>query len=101
MIVRRLPNEKYNDRFIVPRLQGGGGSVGIWGCITYDGPGLYKLYDGRIDKHMYIETLENQLISTSYVFFSNSELTFQLDNAPCHTAKLVEAWTKENNIKVL
>ena len=40
--------------------KGGGGSVGIWGCITYDGPGLYKMYDGRIDKHMYIETLENQ-----------------------------------------
>ena len=37
VIVRRHINEKYQDRFIVLRLQGVGGSVGIWGCITYDG----------------------------------------------------------------
>jgi hypothetical protein len=34
VIVRRHHNEKYHSRFIVPRLKGGVGSVGIWGCIT-------------------------------------------------------------------
>ncbi|XP_065681507.1 uncharacterized protein LOC136095169 [Hydra vulgaris] len=29
--VRRHHNEKFHNRFIVPRLQGGEGSVGIWG----------------------------------------------------------------------
>ena len=33
VIVRRHINEKYQDRFIVPRLQGVGGSVCVWGCI--------------------------------------------------------------------
>jgi hypothetical protein len=36
-------------------LQGGGGSVGIWGCITYDGPAQHMLNDGRMDQHRYID----------------------------------------------
>ena len=43
VIVCRHHNKKYNSRFIVPRLQAGGGSVGIWGCVMYDGPG-YACY---------------------------------------------------------
>ena len=57
VIVRRHHNEKYNSRFIVPRLQGGGSSVGIWGCIIYDGPGLHMLYNGQMDQYRYIDTL--------------------------------------------
>ena len=102
VIIRRHYNEKFRSRFIVLRLQGGGGSVGIWGCITYDGPGLCCLYDGRMDQHKYIETLENHLIPTRDIFFSNeSEWQFQQDNAPCHKAKAVTIWFQENNIKVL
>jgi len=69
VIVRRHHNEKYHSRFIVPRLQGGGDSVGIWGCITYDGPGLHMFYDGRMDQHRYIDTLENYLMPTKDIFF--------------------------------
>jgi transposase len=101
-LVRRHQNEKYNMRFIVPRLQGGGGSVGIWGCITYDGPGLCSIYDGRMDQHKYIETLENHLIPTIDLYFGDkSELIFQQDNAPCHKAKTVKSWFEENQIQVI
>ncbi len=47
VIFRRHHNEKYHSHFIVPRLQGGSGSVDIWGCITFDGPCLHMLYDGQ------------------------------------------------------
>jgi len=102
VLVRRHHNEKFHSRFIVPRLQGGGGSVGIWGCITYDGPGLHYIYDGRMNQHSYIETLENYLIPTRDMFFGDEpEWQFQQDNAPCHKAKSVTKWFQENNIKVL
>ena len=102
VIIRRHYNEMFHSRFIVPRLQGGGGSVGIWGCIAYDGPGLYYLYDGRMDQHKYIETLENHLIPTRDIFLSNeSEWQLQQDNAPCHKAQTVTIWFQETNIKVL
>ena len=32
LIIKRLAGEKFKERFCVPRIQGGGGSVGIWGC---------------------------------------------------------------------
>ena len=102
VIVRRHSNEKFHSRFIVPRLQGGGGSVGIWGCITYDGPGLHYLYDGRMNQHNYIETLENYLIPTRDIFFGEEPAwQFQQDNAPCHKAKSVTKWFEENKIQVL
>jgi transposase len=44
VLVRRHQNEKYSDRNIVPRLQGGGGSIGIWACITNQGSGPEKVY---------------------------------------------------------
>ena len=70
-IVRRYQNEKYNNRFIVPKLQGGGGSVGIWGCIRYDAPGLHVLYNSQMDQHRYIHILENYLMPTKDIFFGN------------------------------
>ena len=102
VIIRRHYNEMFHSRYIMSRLQGGGGLVGIWGCIAYDGPGLCYLYNGRMGQHKYIEMLENHLIPTRDIFFSNeSEWEFQQDNAPCHKAKTVTTWFQENNIKVL
>ena len=110
VIVRRHHNEKYNSRFIVPRLpggggcrlQGGGGSVGIWVCITYDGPGLHMLYNGKMDQHRYMDTFENYLMPTMDIFFGNEpEWMFQQDNSPCHKAKSATEWFKQNNIKIL
>ena len=100
--VRRHINEKYQDRFIVPRLQGGGCLVGIWGFITNDGPCLRYLYYERMDHHRYIHTVENNLIPTrDLIFEDDSEWAFQQDNAPCHKAKTLTAWFEENNIRVL
>ena len=85
--VRRFSSEKYSARMLTPRVQGGGGSIGIWGCITYDGPGIHTLYSGRLDRFRYIEILENALIPTANKYFGDDlNWTFQQDNAPCHTA---------------
>jgi transposase len=69
VLIRRFSNEKYSNRAVVPRLQGGGGSIGIWGCITFNGTGLHTLYDGRLNAERYIEILENALIPTRDLYF--------------------------------
>lgn len=102
VLVRRFPSEKYEDRMLVPRLQGGGGSVGIWGCITSAGPGLYTIYTGRLDHKRYINILENTLIPTGHLYYGlDMDWKFQQDNAPCHKARAVNEYFENSNISVI
>ena len=39
-IFKRLASEKCKERFCVPRVQGSGGSISIWGCISHKGIGF-------------------------------------------------------------
>ena len=49
-IVRRYKNEKYNPLFIMSRVQGGEGSIGIWGCIAGPNNGLAHFYTNRLNQ---------------------------------------------------
>ena len=104
-IIRRFKHEKYDTRFIALRLQGGGGSIGLWGCITFNGSGLHALYDGRFNAPRYIEILKNALIPTRDLYFGQNNKIhlwiFQQDGAPCHSATLSSAWFDKNNIRIL
>lgn len=102
IIVKRFACEKFHERFVQPRVQGGGGSAGIWGNISHKGTGCANLYEGRINQHRYIETLENHLIPLATLFYDQSkDYYFQQDGATAHTAKSVQTWMKENNVMVL
>ena len=71
VMVKRLGSEKYDTKFCVPRLQGGGGSVGIWGCISHKGSA--NIYDGRIDQYAYKDTLESCLKPSISNFYGRSK----------------------------
>ncbi|KAG1136433.1 hypothetical protein G6F37_013728 [Rhizopus arrhizus] len=46
-------------------VKGGGGSVMMWGCITYDGPGYAcRIYDGTMKKEDYVHILDTTLMDT-------------------------------------
>ena len=51
--MRRLDSEKYDRRMCVPRLQGGGGSVGIWGCFSLNGTGVSSIQVASINMHIW------------------------------------------------
>ena len=34
-IVKTIASEKYEEKFCVSRVQGGGNSIGLWGCISH------------------------------------------------------------------
>ena len=70
VIVKRFDNEKYHPKFCVPRLQNGGGSAGIWGCISSKGTGVCNIYTGRINQFVYKDTLENQLLPSVELFYN-------------------------------
>ena len=101
-IVRRFKNEKYKDRFLIKKQQGGGGSVGIWGCINIEGTGCCSTYTGRLNAERYLDILENELKPSIELLKTNeNDLIFQQDNASCHTAKIVKRYFNEENIQLL
>jgi len=100
--VKRLKHEKYLPRFITPRLQGGGGSAGIWGCFSHAGTGVSRIYTGRINQYLYIDTLEECLLPSAQLLIGdNSPFLFQQDGAPAHTAHSVQDWFSQSNVELL
>lgn len=100
--VWRFSNEKYDEKFIKKATQGGGGSVGVWGCIGQQGTGCCATYPGRLNSAGYMEVLENSLIpSLDLLKPTDNDFLFQQDGASCHTAKVVKAWFKDQNINLL
>jgi transposase len=102
VLVKRLPNEKYHSKFCSPRQQGGGGSAGIWGCISHKGTGVCEVYTGRINQYTYKDTLENALLPSVELMYSPDQAwIFQQDGASSHTAKSISKWLTENKITLL
>ena len=65
--MRRFRHEKYKLQFIKSRVQAGGGS---------------KVYSGRMDQHLYLDTQENELKpSVELLIPENQDWIFQQDNA--------------------
>jgi transposase len=80
----------------------GGGSVMIWGCMTYEGIGYMCRIEGTMDKELYKTILEDDLLGTiDYYGFDSSHVIFQQDNDPKHTAKTVKEWLGQQEFNTL
>jgi len=95
--VRRRNGEEFKPRCTVPTLQGGGGSVMVWGVISVYGPGPLVRLNGRINSGKYIKMLEVHFMDY-FVNFPNEECIFMQDNAPIHTARNVKNFLQERNV---
>ena len=79
--VRRRKDEEFNPRHTVSMLQGGGGSVMVWGVIGANGPGPIVCLQGQINSTKYINMLTEHFLP---YFGQNLDdnLIFMQDNAP-------------------
>lgn len=74
----------------------GGGSFKIWSCITWSGVGYLVFIDSNLDKELYKQILEEDLMKTlDYYRIIPKDITFMQDNDPKHSSKLVSEWLKE------
>ena len=46
-----------SDRLVEGTVKLGGGSVMVWGCMLWDGPGYASRIDGRMDGDLFIPIL--------------------------------------------
>ena len=80
----------------------GGGSIMVWGCMTFDGPGYICRIEGTLDQHLYKRILGDELLQTlEYYQLESDKVIFQHDNDPKHTAKSVREWLDQQPFDVL
>ena len=98
--VRRRKDEEFNPRCSVSTLQGGGGSVLVWGIISTNGPGPIVRLQGRINSTKYINMLTEHFLPYFGRNLDNNPI-FMQDNAPIHTAGNVKRFLEEHDIPCL
>ena len=98
--VRRYKGEEFKPRCTVSTLQGGGGSVMVWGVISVYGPGPLVRLEGRVNSGKYLQMLEQHFIDY-FESLPNEDCIFMQDNAPIHTARNVKNFLRERNIPCL
>lgn len=94
--------EGLSNRLVEGTLKFGGGSVMVWGCMTWDGPGYAVKIDGRMDGDLYVQILEEDLQSSlEHYGKTAADIIFQQDNDPKHTCKKAKEWFANNHFEVL
>jgi hypothetical protein len=87
---------------VKPTLKFGGGSIMVWGCMTWKGIGFSCKIDGNMDADLYSQILKGELIDTiKYYNMDPNTLIFQHDNDPKHTSQLSKTTLQNLGIRVM
>ena len=60
----RKPGEPLGDEHVKPTVKFGGGSIMVWGCMTYQGAGYLCKIDNGLDAKLYRRILNGELVET-------------------------------------
>ncbi len=85
----------------MPTVKHAGGSVMIWGCLSWYKVGKLVPIDGRIDATYYINILAENLEESSLQMGIEDDYIFQQDNDTKYTAKKTKKYFSDHNINVL
>jgi transposase len=90
------------SRNVQQTIKHGGGGIMIWSCITSKGVGYICHIEVNMTQDVYLEILEDDLISTiEFYGFEKEKIIFQHDNDPKHKAKRVQNWLENRQFQVL
>ena len=93
--------EGLSDRLVEGTKMFGGGSLMIWGCMTWEGVGYACKIDGNMEGDLYVQILDEEL-QESIKFYNKTkdDIIFQQDNDPSTLAKRPNNGFKIMNIKL-
>jgi transposase len=95
-------SESRKPHHVKQTVKHGGGSIMIWGCMAYYGTGFMCKIDGTLDKDLYKQILQGELLQTiDWYKMAPKEVIFQHDNDPKHTSKAVQEWLSAQPFEVL
>jgi len=87
------PGEKIQRHHVKQTVKHGGGNIMVWGCFTWWHVGRLHLIDGIMRIEDYLQILQTNL--TNFIekcAYPETEIVFQQDGDPKHTAKIVKEW---------
>ena len=101
VMVWRTPKEEYNKKCRVPTVKHGGGNVKVWGCFAWNGVENLVFIEENMTSEMYKNILDKNLFQSSRKLQMDSDMVFQHDNDPKHTAHIVRYGLSENYVERL
>lgn len=100
--VWKKENEGLNDRLVEGTLKFGGGSIMIWGCMFWEGPGYATHIQGKMDADLYVSILDDELQQSLQYYHKNpQDVLFQQDNDPKHTSRKAKDWFSTHDIPLM
>ena len=100
-IVWRQEGERYVPACLNPPRSQSRASLMFWGCIGFGRAGNLVEVQGNMDRHNYIDILQQHLLPSASDIFGhqNPNFVFQQDNAPPHTARDTVAWLENQDFQ--
>ena len=98
MRVRRLHNEAFHDDCVLPKDQGGGGSVMVWRAFSFDRKLALHIMNGRLDGMRYHEDIVFGCVLPHYNAHLEHRPILMDDNAPAHRARVVSEALQQSRI---
>ena len=100
--VWKKPGKTIEPRHVQGTVKFGGGSIMLWGCMTYDGIGYACRIIDRMNADLYVSILGDELMETiEYYDLDPTKLIFQQDNDSKHSSKKAKKWFEDNKIRIL
>lgn len=99
-VIRRPVNKRLDPKYVSGTVKHGGGNIMVWGCFSAYGIGPIHRIEGTMDRFMYRNILQDVMLPYAE-WEMPLKFTYQHDNDPKHTAKIVKQWFRENNMSVL
>ena len=94
--VRRRIHEEFSLLCLRPTAIKYLTKVMVWSCTFSCGVGRLHIISAKVKTMKYIKILQNKLLPTVRDLFENQSWILRDDNDPCHSAKVVQKWFKDD-----
>ncbi|GFU69841.1 transposable element Tcb1 transposase [Trichonephila clavipes] len=94
--VWRKANAALEPKNMRVTVKHGGDSIMVWGCMAATGVANVVIIDEIMNQYSYLNILKNILIQSASKLGLYGSFTFQKNNDPKHTARVVREWLLYN-----